>query len=63
MKGRNEIHSSASSTFGARSRFTAPEVSGAGVAVVVADSLTGAEEGASSDFLDDFFFFLVCIER
>lgn len=54
-------YSSTSSTFGARSRFTAPEVSGAGVALVVAEevaSFVAAEEAAATDFLD--FFFFVC---
>lgn len=53
-------YSSASSTFGARSRLTVPEVPGAGVAVVVADVVwLVAVESASplTDFLD--FFFLV----
>jgi hypothetical protein len=54
----------ASSTRGARSRFTAPEVSGAAVAVVVAEGAdsTGLEAGdfvSLEDFLD-FFFFLFC---
>lgn len=57
--------SAASSTRGARSRFTTPDVWGAGVAVVVADADAlescaagaGVDALAATDFLD--FFFLV----
>ena len=66
-KLRREPHySSASSTLAVKSRFTAPEVSGAGVAVVVADGVVSvaaagsALESSAVTFLDFFFFFLVC---
>lgn len=54
--------SAASSTRGARSRFTTPDVWGADVAVVVAEGVeswasgAGVDASPTEDFLDFFFF-------